>query len=71
MDRDVPVHPSGFVAALSLDKVSEGLRAVAPANLCDVRLLLCEAVSASVAASDIAVKAYREIAQNDLASATA
>lgn len=48
VDRDVPVAPLRFVAALALDKGAQAVHAFVALDVADVVFLLCEAVPAAV-----------------------
>ena len=71
VDRDVPVAPLRFVAALALDKGAQAVYAFVALDVANVVLLLCEAVPAAVRAAAIGVETHRQVAENNLAPAFA
>ena len=71
VDRDVPVAPLRFVAALALDKGAQAVHAFVTLDVADVVLLLCEAVPTAVRAAAIGVETHRQVTENNLAPAFA
>jgi hypothetical protein len=59
MNRDFPIAPIRRVGALSLDKIPQAFRRFSFSDFGYVLLFLCKAISATVTAPFVGVKANR------------